>query len=462
MAGTRFEQDSLGQVEVPGNALYGAQTQRAVNNFGIGGEPLDHRLIIEIARIKACAAGANAELGLLSDERARAIEEAARQIVEGHHVDQFPVDLYQTGSGTSSNMNVNEVVAHLASATCAAAVHPNDHVNLCQSSNDVIPAAIQLAAARALQQQLLPAVERLAAALQDKARTLADVVKTGRTHLMDAMPLRLEQELDGWCQQIRNAGERLRAGTAQLYEMPLGATAIGTGINAHPDYAQCVTARLAVDIGLPLTVARNFFERLSCQDTAVALSGQLRSLAVALIKISNDLRWMNSGPNSGLAEIELQALQPGSSIMPGKVNPVIPEAVAQAATQCLGLDTAIAVAGQSGNFQLNVMLPLIGQNLLRMLQLLARSCDALSDKVIPQFRVHRDQLAAAVARNPILVTALNPVIGYQRAAEIAKQAFASGRPILDVAVEMSGLGREELEPLLDPEKLTRGGLSGTD
>lgn len=458
----RTEQDSLGTVEVPVNALYGAQTQRAVNNFRIGGQPLDPRLIVELARIKQWAATTNAELGLLDRERAEAIAQAARTIVDGHHADQFPVDLYQTGSGTSSNMNVNEVIARLASGNGTLNVHPNDHVNLGQSSNDVVPTALQLAALRSIHQELFPAVVELIDVLQDRSSELSNVVKTGRTHLMDAMPIRFDQELSGWCQQMINARERLESACIPLHELPLGGTAVGTGINAHPDYAPRVAELLAQDMALPLKTARNFFERLSSQDSMVALSGTLRSLAVALIKISNDLRWMNSGPDAGLGEIGLTALQPGSSIMPGKVNPVIPEAVAQAATQCMGLDAATAIAGQSGNFQLNVMLPLIGQNVLQMIQLLRGSCLALARQVLADFRINHEHIAASVARNPILVTALNPLIGYRRAAEIAKQAMASGRPILDVALEMSGLDESTVRRLLDPLRLTRGGLPEQD
>lgn len=462
MTQTRTEQDSLGTIQVPSDALYGAQTARAVDNFRIGGGPLDRRFIAAIARIKLCAANANRELDLLDSKRADAIAGAAREIIAGQHPEQFPVDMYQTGSGTSSNMNLNEVIAHIASSHSGEAIHPNDHVNLCQSSNDVIPAALQLAAVTALRAELLPSLEGLIDTLEQQAERFSDVVKTGRTHLMDAMPIRLDQELSGWRQQLVNARERLYDAEAHLLELPLGGTAVGTGVNAHPQYPERVVALLATETGLALKVARNHFERLSSQDCAVALSGQLRTLAVALIKISNDLRWMNSGPNAGLGEIELQALQPGSSIMPGKVNPVIPEAVAQAATQCLGLDAAVAIAGQSGNFQLNVMLPLIGQNLLQMLALLSGSCEALASRAITGFTVKREHLAATVARNPILVTALNPVIGYEKAAEIAKQAMLEQRPVLEVAREVCDLDEATLRRLLDPRRLTDGGMPDAD
>jgi len=456
----RTEHDSLGPVQVPAEALYGAQTQRAVDNFRLAGQPLDGRLIVEIARIKGHAARASAELGLLDEQRARAIDRAARDLVAGRHGDQFPVDLYQTGSGTSSNMNVNEVIARLATAEAGVTVHPNDHVNLGQSSNDVIPTALQLAALTAQADELDPALAEIIDLLERREQELADVVKTGRTHLMDAMPLRLDQELSGWRQQMINARERLESACLPLQELPLGGTAVGTGINAHPDHARRVAERLAAEFALPLRPARNHFERLASQDSMVALSGALRTLAVALIKISNDLRWMNSGPDAGLGEITLRALQPGSSIMPGKVNPVVPEAVAQAATQCLGLDAAIAIAGQSGNFQLNVMLPLIGQNTLTMFSLLAGSCRALARQVLADFEVNREHIARLLAHNPILVTALNPLIGYQRAAEIARQAMASGRPVVEIALEQSGLDEATVRRLLDPAHLTRGGLPG--
>jgi len=452
---TRWEQDSLGRVAVPADALYGAQTQRAVDNFAIAGRPLPPVFIHTLALIKREAAAVNAELNVIDAQTAQAITQAADEIRSGRHDGQFPVDVFQTGSGTSTNMNVNEVLAHLASAIGGAAVHPNDHVNQGQSSNDIIPTTLQLSAAIQLQAQLLPALEQLAQAIADRAALFTDVVKTGRTHLMDAMPVRLDQEMSGWRQQIVNAGERLRDTLQRLCELPLGGTAVGTGVNAHPQFAAAVVQRLAQRTGLPLTVCRNFFERLSSVDTAVELSGQLRVLAIALLKISNDLRWMNSGPHSGLGEIRLAALQPGSSIMPGKVNPVIPEACAMACAQCIGLDGAIALAGQSGNFQLNVMLPLVADNLLTMLGMLTRTAHALQGRgALGDFEVNRDHLAAEAARNPILATALAPLIGYQRAAEIVKQANAQDRPLLDVALERTELDEPTLRQLLDSRRLT--------
>ena len=458
MTDTRLEQDSLGRIAVPADALYGAQTQRALENFDIAGRPLPPAFIHALARIKRAAALVNAELGVLDPEIAVAIGNAATEVIGGQHDEQFPVDVFQTGSGTSTNMNVNEVLAHLASAASGLSVHPNDHVNAGQSSNDIIPTTLQLSAALSLQAELQPALEQLAQLIATRAALFGDVVKTGRTHLMDAMPIRLDQEMSGWRQQIVNAGERLGDTLRRLCELPLGGTAVGTGVNAHPRFSAAVVKRLADETQLPLVPGRNFFERLSSVDTALELSGQLRVLAAAILKISNDLRWMNSGPNSGLGEIQLAALQPGSSIMPGKVNPVIPEACAMACAQCLGLDAAIAIAGQSGNFQLNVMLPLVADNLLTMLTVLARTCRALGGHGgIGDFQVNRAYLAEQAARNPILATALAPLIGYQRAAEIVKTANAENRPLLDVAQSMTDLDAATLQHLLDIQRLTGPG-----
>jgi fumarate hydratase class II len=460
---TRLERDSLGEIAVPATALYGAQTQRAIENFGIAGRPLPAAFIHALALIKREAAAVNGELGLIPAEITAAIRSAADSVLNGDHADQFPVDVLQTGSGTSTNMNVNEVLAHLASAACGQPVHPNDHVNAGQSSNDVIPSALQLSAALQLQRELLPALAALTEAIAARAQTLRDVVKTGRTHLMDAMPIRMDQELSGWHRQLLNARERLDDTCKRLGELPLGGTAVGTGVNAHPQFGARVSARLAAATSLTLTLCRNHFERLSSLDTAVELSGQLRVLALALLKISNDLRWMNSGPDSGLGEIQLAALQPGSSIMPGKVNPVIPEACAMAATQCVGLDSAIALAGQSGNFQLNVMLPLAADNLLGMIGLLARAMRALAGRGgIADFQVNREQLAARAARNPILATALVPLVGYQLAAEIVKKSRSENRALLEVAQEMTDLDAAALAELLDSARLTEGGIGSGD
>jgi fumarate hydratase, class II len=455
---TRIERDSMGEVQVPVDSLYAAQTQRAVENFPISGIPMPARFIHAICRIKGAAARVNADLGLLERGIGSAIETAAAQVVSGIHGDQFPIDVFQTGSGTSTNMNANEVLATLASRTANAPVDPNDHVNMSQSSNDTIPTAIHLSAALAVSELLLPALTHLAEVIEAKALTVRDVTKTGRTHLMDAMPITLGQELGGWAAQIRNGIERVRSVQPRLHALPQGGTAVGTGINAHPEFAARIAAQLSKETGLALRANDNFFESLSSQDTAVELSGQLKVIAVSIMKIANDLRWMNSGPLAGLGEIELTALQPGSSIMPGKVNPVIPEAAAMVAAQVIGNDATITIGGQSGNFQLNVMLPVIAFNLLQSIELLANVSRLLADDAISGFSVRQTNLDAALARNPILVTALNPIIGYQKAAEIAKRAYTEGRAVIDVAVEMTDLDRKDLARLLDPQNLTQGGI----
>ena len=454
-ANTRLESDSLGAIEVPAQALYGAQTQRAIANFKIAGRPLPSLFIHSIVRIKREAASVNAALDLLPANFASAITQAADEILAGAHADQFPVDVYQTGSGTSTNMNVNEVLAHLATKIAAEKIHPNDHINLGQSSNDVIPSALQLSAALHYRQYLLPRLDTLIAVITAREKTLSDVVKTGRTHLMDAMPIRFDQELSAWRQLLINARERGEEMLLRLCELPLGGTAVGTGVNTHPQFAPRTLQQLAASTGLPLRVGRNLFERMSQLDSAVELSGQLRALALGLIKICNDLRWMNSGPHDGLNDIQLAALQPGSSIMPGKVNPVIPEACAMALTQCIGLDTTIAFAAQAGNFQLNVMLPMVADNLLTMIELLARSCAALAGAGgIVDFAVDRKTLAEHAARNPILATALAPKVGYQLAADIVKRAEKEQRPLLEVATAMTDIEAATLAQLLDPLRLT--------
>ncbi len=457
----RKEHDSFGDIEVPAGALWGAQTERARRNFAsIDGGPLPRDFIAAVALIKGAAARANARLGLLPADVSRAIQGAVSDIVAGKHDAQFPVDVYQTGSGTSTNMNVNEVIARLASEALRKPVHPNDHVNMCQSSNDVIPSAIHLGASSKVRLELYPALEELRRVLRQKEQDWAEVYKTGRTHLMDAMPMTLGQEASGWRAQIESCIERLKSSEPRLLALAQGGTAIGTGINAHEKFAATFIEELRDATRLPLTLSPNYFAAMGSQDAAVEFSGQLRTLAVVLMKICNDLRWMNSGPLAGLGELRLPALQPGSSIMPGKVNPVIPEAVAMVAAQVMGLDASIAIAGQSGNFQLNVMLPLIGRNLLESIRLLTNAAAALATRCIAGAEPDVARLNEALARNPILATALNPVIGYERAAAIAKRAYAEGRPVFDVALEMSGLGAEELRALLDPAALTRGGLHG--
>jgi len=458
MSDYRIERDSMGELQVPAKALWGAQTQRAVNNFPISGKPMPSAFIRALGLIKRACAESNRDLELLEPDLADAIVAAADQVAANQVDDHFPVDIYQTGSGTSSNMNANEVIAHIAHRAGAERVHPNDHVNMSQSSNDVIPTAIQVSACLAVAEQLLPAVKHFRQVLTGRAEELASVAKTGRTHLMDAMPVTLGQELATWAQQLSSAEARLGDALARIRRLPQGGTAVGTGINAHPEFGERVAAHLATSTGFEFESADNKFEGIASQDAAVELSGQLKTLAVSLMKIGNDLRWMNSGPLAGLGEIELEALQPGSSIMPGKVNPVIPEATCMVAARVIGNDTTITVAGQSGNFQLNVMLPLVGATLLESIEILANSCRLMADRAVAGFKVRHDNLNQALARNPILVTALNRVIGYETGAALAKQAYKEGRPILDVAEEMTELSRDELESLLDPLKLTDGGV----
>ena len=453
----RIERDSLGELKVPSDAMWGAQTQRAVDNFPISGLRMPRDFIRALGLIKWAAATANLELDGIDAKRAAAIQKASLEVVEGRHDGQFPVDVFQTGSGTSSNMNANEVIAQLASQFAGMPVHPNDHVNMSQSSNDVIPTAIHVSALLAVEQHLLPALAYLSAVISRRIGEIGDIVKTGRTHLMDAMPVTLGQEMSGWRTQIEHGSARVMESRARLQMIALGGTAVGTGVNAHPRFALRTARYLSVKSGLELKPSTNYFEALSSQDAAVELSGQLRTLAVSMMKIANDLRWMNSGPLAGLGEIALPALQPGSSIMPGKVNPVIPEAVAMVAAQVMGNDATIAIAGQSGNFQLNVMLPVIAYNLLQSVDLLANAARSLADSALAGFTVNEQRIGEALNRNPILVTALNPVIGYEAGAKIAKEAYATGRPIKDVAAEHTQLSEEELMKYLDPRELTKAG-----
>ena len=454
----RVERDSMGELRVPAQALWGAQTQRAVQNFPLSGLRMPRGFIRALGLVKWAAAGANVELGELDKVRGFAIQKAALEVAEGRHDAHFPVDVFQTGSGTSSNMNANEVIAHLATQYAGGTqAHPNDHVNRCQSSNDVIPTAIHLAAALAVSEQLLPALKELSETIARKAGDVGEVVKTGRTHLMDAMPLTLGQELGAWRAQVEDGVARLQACRPRLHALALGGTAIGSGVNAPEGFAVRAASLLSLQTGLDLQPNRNLFAAIAAQDTAVELSGQLRTLAVTLMKIANDLRWMNSGPLAGLGEIALPALQPGSSIMPGKVNPVVPEAVAMIAAQVMGNDATIAVAGQSGTFQLNVMLPVIAHNLLQSIELLANASRTLARSAVAGFAVNTRQIAGALDRNPMLVAALAPVIGYDLAAAIAKRALAEGRPIREVAAEMTDLDERRLAKLLDPAALTKGG-----
>lgn len=456
-ANVRIEHDSMGELEVPADALWGAQTQRAVDNFPISGRPMPRAFIEALGLVKASAAEVNGRLKLLDAAVAAAVAEAAQRVADGEFDAHFPIDVFQTGSGTSSNMNANEVIARIASNT-RRRVHPNDHVNLGQSSNDVIPTAIRVAATVACARDLLPALKHLQGTIAKKAKSLGKATKTGRTHLMDAMPVTFAQEFGAWVSQLDSARMRIEDALGRLRRVPLGGTAVGTGINADPRFGEQAAKALSKRAGVRFVSAADKFEGIASQDDAVELSGQLNALAVALMKMSNDLRWMNSGPLAGLGEIELPALQPGSSIMPGKVNPVIPEAVAMVCAQVMGYHTTITVAGQSGNFQLNVMLPLIAYDLLDAIALLTRASRLLADRAIAGLKVRDERVREALARNPILVTALNPIIGYEKAAAIAKQAYAEGRPVLDVAQDATGLKRDELKRLLDPVSLTRGGI----
>ena len=455
----RIERDSMGEVRVPADALYKAQTQRAVDNFPISGLRVPRTFIQALGLIKASAASVNRDLGLMDAGMSKAIREAAEEVADGSHDIHFPVDIFQTGSGTSTNMNANEVIATLASAKLGSPVHPNDHVNMGQSSNDVIPTAIHVSAYMETAGTTLPGLEELRSALVEKAESVDDVVKTGRTHLMDALPIRLSQELQGWAGQIVQGQQRVRAALGRVSPLALGGTAIGTGVNAHPEFGPRVAKHLSGQTGLPFISSRNYFVSLSSQDAAVELSGQFKTVAVSLMKIANDLRWMNSGPIAGISDIKLPTLQPGSSIMPGKINPVIPEAVAMVCAQVIGNDATITVAGQSGNFQLNVMLPVVAHNLLESARLLGNAAGVLAERAIDGFEANASRSRELAERNPILVTALNPVIGYEKGAAIAKKAYAEGRRVRDVAAELTGMDTEDLNRLLDPAAMTEGGIA---
>lgn len=456
---TRKVSDSMGELEVPADALYGAQTQRAVDNFPVSGLTLPRAFIRALGLIKHACAVANTQLGLMDKKICKVIQHAADDVADGLYDKQFPIDVFQTGSGTSTNMNANEVIATAASNDSDLEIHPNDHVNMSQSSNDVIPTAIHVSATIEITEQLQPALKKLVNTLQVKATEVSHIVKTGRTHLMDAMPISMEQELNTWGDQIRYNMERIEDSLQRLNILPQGGTAVGTGINCHEDFGIHVAKVLYNETGITFNSMANKFVGLASQDTAVEMHGQLNTLAVSLMKIANDLRWMNSGPLAGIGEIALPALQPGSSIMPGKVNPVIPEAVAMVCAQVMGNHTTITVAGQSGNFQLNVMLPVIAYNLLQSIQLLSNAATILADKAIAGFTVKLEHIEAALDKNPILVTALNRVIGYEKGAAIAKQAYKEGRAIFEVAMERTDLGEEELQRLLDPAALTKGGIN---
>lgn len=465
MSEYRIEKDSMGEVRVPAARLYGAQTQRAVDNFPISGIRFSRVFIRALGLIKQASARVNVELGLLDEALARPIQQAAQEVVEGRWDDDFAIDIFQTGSGTSTNMNANEVIANraiqlLGGEIGSRGVHPNDHVNVGQSSNDVIPAAIHVAAYLSVTEELLPALGYLHAALFRKAKEFDPLVKTGRTHLMDAMPVRLGQEFGGYASQIEHGIRRVESALPHLAELAIGGTAVGTGVNTHPEFGARVAATLAQITGLPFREAEDHFEAQAAQDAAVELSGQLKTVATSLMKIANDLRWMNSGPQCGFQEVALPALQPGSSIMPGKINPVIPEVVAMVAAQVTGNDVAITIGGQSGNFELNVMLPLITHNLLQSITLLATSSRALAERAIEGLTANPGQMEDLLEKNVILVTALAPQIGYDKAAQLTKVALAEGKRIRQVAREQALLPEDQLDAALDVRAMTEGGIHG--
>ena len=458
----RIEKDSLGEVKVPSKALWGAQTQRAINNFPISGIKMDFpftkSFVSSLGIIKDAAAKANLKLKLISSKKSKSISKAAKEIWQEKHHHEFPIDVFQTGSGTSSNMNANEVIANLATKYSKTLISPNDDVNMSQSSNDVIPTAIKISAHMDLSRKLLPALENLIKDIDSKAVSVEGVIKTGRTHLMDAMPIDFAEEIRAWSSQLKSSKEMLQILENKLLQLPQGGTAVGSGVNAHKQFAKNFSIEVSKLLKHKFVPSKNFYHELSSQDASVQLSGELKNLAIILMKISNDLRWMNSGPLAGLSEIELKALQPGSSIMPGKVNPVIPEAVAMVSADVIGNDVSISVAAQSGNFQLNVMLPVIAYNLLKSINLLAGSMSVLSKKAIKSFKINHNNMNESLQKNPILVTALNPIIGYEKAAFIAKKAYKEKRPIIDVAEEETNISKAKLAKILNPSKLSKGGI----
>ncbi|MFO7893902.1 MAG: class II fumarate hydratase [Longimicrobiales bacterium] len=461
MSDYRIEKDSLGEMQVPADALYAAQTQRAVENFPISDLRFPRGFIAAMAMIKREAARTNAELGLLDEGLAEAIVAAAQEVVDGEHDDQFPIDIFQTGSGTSTNMNTNEVIATLASRKLGEDVHPNDHVNSGQSSNDTIPTAMQVAARVAIHEELLPALEQLKDSLTKKAADFDAIVKSGRTHLMDATPIRLGQEFSGYASQMEHATRRVKEASEDMAELPLGGTAVGTGINTHPDFARKTIARLSEAAGLGFCEAPNHFERQASRDTVVQAHGALNTLAVSLMKIANDLRWLASGPRAGLAEITLPATQPGSSIMPGKVNPVIPEAVTMVAAQVMGNHTTITVSGSGGYFELNVMMPIMAYTLLQSIRILANGSKVLAEKCVDGIEANEDRINELLEGNLSLGTALAPHIGYDAAASLAKEAFRQGKTVRELAKEKGVLPDDELDRVLDARSMTEPGIPGS-
>ena len=454
----RIEKDSMGEMEIPIDMLYGATTQRAIQNFPISFNPMPIPFIKALILIKKVAAQVNCSLELLPKTKSDSIVWACNELEKGGYEHHFPVDIFQTGSGTSSNMNVNEVIANLCKQHSKGSVHPNDHVNMSQSSNDCIPTALAISSATEISHTLIPNLKQLSKIIIKKAHSLRDTVTTGRTHLMDAMPVTLEQVAMSWAKQIDMSIARLEDSLERLFALPQGGTAVGTGINAHVDFAHQFCILLSKDTGLRFTSLDNKFYAMSSIDNAVEVSGQLNTLATALMKIANDLRWMNSGPLAGIGEISLPSLQPGSSIMPGKVNPVIPEATAMVCAQVMGNHQAITIAGQSGNFQLNVMLPVAAYNLLFSIQILSSTSLLLGTSAIAGFTVNQDKINISLESNPILVTALNSVVGYELGAKIAKTSYSQKRSVLEVATELTNLSEEELKKLLNPKKLTAGGI----
>jgi fumarate hydratase, class II len=462
MSDFRTEKDSMGEVKVPVNAYYGAQTQRAHDNFPISGIRFSRAFISAVGHVKQAAAKVNSDLGLLDKKVAAAIQKAAQEVIDGNLDSDFVLDIFQTGSGTSTNMNANEVIAKRANELKEGTdvnIHPNDHINFGQSSNDVIPTAIRISAVIEVKEKLIPSLKHLHKTIQAKGNELKDVVKTGRTHLMDAMPVTIQQEFSGYARQIELGIDRVESALERMVELPQGGTAVGTGINTHPEFGKRFAKEIASRTGQNFVEAANHFEAQATVDAPVELSGQLKTVAVGLMKIGNDFRWMNSGPNSGLGEIQLQALQPGSSIMPGKVNPVIEESLTMACAQIIGNDATITIGGQAGNFELNVMLPVVAHNLLQSVEILANSARNFADRSVKGLIARKEVINQMVGKNPILVTALNPLIGYDLAAKIAKKAYAENRAVLDVAREMTELSDKELESALDPMNMTKGGFT---
>lgn len=462
MADYRIEKDSMGEIKVPADAYYGAQTQRAFENFPISNIRFSSDFISALGRIKKAAAVVNTDLELVDANVSDAIQKASQEVIDNKFDDDFVLDIFQTGSGTSTNMNANEIIAKRANELKSGTevkIHPNDHVNYGQSSNDVIPTAIRVSAALSVKNKLIPALKLLQESLLEKGEEFKDVVKTGRTHLMDAMPVTIQQEFSGYARQVELGIERLESALERIQELPQGGTAVGTGINTHAEFGQRIAAALSEDTGVNFKEAKNHFEAQATVDAPVELSGQLKTIAVGLMKIGNDFRWMNSGPNSGLGELQLKALQPGSSIMPGKVNPVIEESLTMVCAQVIGNDAAVTIGGQAGNFELNVMLPVVAHNLLQSIEILANAARNFAEKSVQGVKANEERIKQMVGKNPVLVTALNPIIGYDKAAKIAKTAFAEDRAVMEVAKEMTDLSEEELKKALDPINMTKGGFS---